>query len=79
MTERVRCLNKTELDIVKPVIQRGAYAAHSENMLVAMLADEEEKVRCDAIGQILKIREKSTANKLRTFEVPTINFNAQRY
>lgn len=65
-------------NIVDPVIQRNGYFGHPENILVAMLADESETLRILALRRILKARQE-TVSRIRTFELPKFDFNAQNY
>lgn len=67
--------------VIDPVIQRNAFFAHSENVLLAMLADYREHVRELALRRILKIRRATSdsGTVLRIFEVPTLNLNADDY
>ena len=45
--------------IVQTVMQRNAYFAHPEAILLSMLADEDGEVRAQAVNTILTIRMKS--------------------
>ena len=76
-------------------MQRNAYFAHPENILLAMIYDEDAPTRKMAWEKILKARhsefkEKSKSgkkrteknkqgNKIRTFKVPTLDFGAKRF
>ncbi|CAH1116385.1 unnamed protein product [Phaedon cochleariae] len=66
--------------IVDPVIQRNSYFAHSENILLAMLADSRKYIRELALRRILKCRTSHPIeNGIREFKVPRINFEAEEY
>lgn len=66
--------------IIDPVIQRNAYFAHPENLLLSMLSDKNKTVRELAAKRILKARNSPhTGNLPRVFEVPQINFDANEY
>lgn len=66
--------------IVDPVIQRNAYFAHPENLLLSMLSDENKTVRELAARRILQARSSPHTEKVpRVFEVPQINFDANNY
>lgn len=70
----------TELrNVVIGVAQRNAYFAHQENVILAMLGDENETVREMAVKSILAARRLKIPAKLRKFKLPEINFNAQVY
>ena len=64
--------------MVIPVIQRGAWRAHSENMLLAMLESEEQARRQFAIEKTKEIRgkQKFGDSSIRDFHVPEVNFDA---
>jgi hypothetical protein len=59
-------------------IQRNAFFAHHENILLAMIHDSREDVRELACRRILHAR-KSKVVTLRRFTVPSLNFNAKEY
>jgi hypothetical protein len=66
--------------IVDPVIQRNAYFAHQENMLIAMITDENMSVRKLGYNKILKARlEKRETGNIRKFIIPQLNFQASSY
>jgi len=75
------------------VLKRNAFAAHQENVLLAMLADEDESVRRVAVNKIKAVRQESTKSpttssstkvqqkptSVRKFRVPSINEKAKSY
>ena len=63
---------------VEPFIKRNGYFLHSENLLLAMLADENSAIRNLAISRIQRAREIGEIN-LRQFRVPWIDFTATVY
>lgn len=66
--------------VIDPVIQRNAYFAHPENLLLSLLTDEQQHLREIAVNKIMNARNSPvTGNKPRVFEVPEINFNAICY
>ena len=80
--------NKIIQDIAVAVLQRNAYFAHHENILLAMLADNDHNVCLLAVNQILSIRvsKKNWDNigrdeevDVRKFIIPKINTNAKTY
>lgn len=80
MTVRIRYLEGKYLRVVQEVIQRNAYAAHPENVLFAMLADERRDVRADAVAKIMSVRKKqATPVEVRRFKIPEVNFSADDY
>ncbi|GBP06283.1 Protein asteroid homolog 1 [Eumeta japonica] len=80
LIESSRFLSSELKAVIDPVIQRNAYFAHPENLLLAMLTDEEKHIRELAARRILKARSSPSTGKLpRTFEVPELNFDAKSY
>ena len=65
-------------DVVNKVLQRNAFFAHPENILIAMLFDDEEHVRELEWRQVLKTRISATT-KRGTFIVPKLLLNSQKY
>ena len=66
--------------IIDPVIQRNAYYAHPENLLLSMITDERKQVRELGFRRIMKARQnKQLQKKLRLMQPPNLNFNATDY
>lgn len=65
--------------IINPVIERNAYFAHPENLIVAMIMDERQHVRELGLRRVLKARESCKGKSIRNFRVPTLDFNAIDY
>ena len=67
--------------IIDPVIQRNAYFAHQENILVAMLSDSRTEIRELAYNRIMLTRskEKKMEPTPREFVIPKLNFHAKEY
>lgn len=78
LIELTRYLPTTLKNIVDPVIQRNAYFAHPENLLLAMLTDFQPHIRELAARRILKARS-AKPKRLRLFQLPEVNFNASTY
>ena len=73
----VKQLPKESATIAKCYISRNAYFAHSENLLLAMLADSSRDKRQKAVHRILQTRkEASRKNVVRVFRVPSLNYDA---
>lgn len=66
-------------DTVNKVIQRNAFFAHPENVLLAMLADDRKYIRELALRRVLKSRVSRNDNQIRDFKVPKLNFAATDY
>ena len=67
--------------IIHPVIQRNAFFAHPENIILAMIGDDRHHIRELGLRKILKIRDNGGQNSknLRIFQVPKLNFDASAY
>ena len=64
--------------IVDPVLQRNAYFAHPENILICTLCDDRARICELAVQRILAARSKLKEG-IRVFRVPKINLNAKYY
>lgn len=69
MVQRCGYLNESLKKIVLPVIQRNAFYAHPENLLISMLADESKVLRELAYRRIMKVREDGESSEVRKFNV----------
>ena len=56
MVEWSRKLNQNSQEILQKTMQRNGFFAHSEAVLLAMLADSEKEIRVQAVNTILAIR-----------------------
>ena len=76
----IQLLNKhapqSVVNIVKPVIERGSWHGHSENILLSLLTQKDIAMRKFAVEKILNNRNKPAPSKLRDFHVPKINWDA---
>ena len=86
LMQLVRTQPKDVQEVAKKSVQTNAFFAHSSNLLVAMLADEEEAIRRKAVNAIIKIRSGEIKSKvertdsgLRIFRVPKLNWGARNY
>ena len=82
----VKSQPKAVQDVAKKSIQTNAYFAHSSNLLLAMLADDDETKRRKAVNAIVKLRSdeirsdvERTDSGLRIFRVPKLNWGAKDY
>lgn len=64
--------------VVHATLQRNAFMAHPEHVLIAMLFDERKHIRVLAYKRIQKARE-TEKKGVRIFKPPQINFNAKDY
>ena len=55
-------LKNTEINIVKKVVQRNAFFAHPDQLLLAMCTDRYEAVRREAVNKIRKLRDQYIPN-----------------
>ena len=79
MIQRIReNIEEDDQKILLAVLNRNSYFAHSENILLAMLVDEDCDVRKIAVKKIIGIRAKKQL-QVRKFEKPKVNFAAQKF
>lgn len=62
--------------VIEPVIQRNAYWAHPEALLLAMAADRNPEVRTQAVRTIQHCRQQPPTGKVRPYILPTVQFSA---
>ena len=65
--------------VVVDFIQRNAYFAHSENLILAMLQDERQHIREHGLRRIIKFRGIIRSSGIRPFHIPKSNFSSQEY
>lgn len=73
-----RYLEKELLSIIDPILQRNAFFAHPENLLLSMIFDEKKDTRQEAFQHITSARNLNKS-KLRKFMTPELNFLADDY
>ena len=76
--ELLRELPEDIQEVVRPVLQRNAYWAHAEQLLLGMVADDDTEIRVEAVRQIRAARQRETED-VRPFRLPALNFGASRY
>ena len=78
---RVRKLGERVKNIVYPVLQRNAFYAHAEALIVAMVYDEEKATRILGYRRLLKARNTEITRRsgVRHFTLPDVNFEAKTY
>ena len=69
-------------DIATRVVERNAFFAHPENIMLAMLGDENEEIRNAAVKKIVSLRnnkenEGARNMNIRHFKVPKISPTAK--
>ena len=74
-----RCMELKYRKIIDPVLQRNAWFAHPENLLLSMIFDDNPDMRTFGWRRNLKARTSSSPNAIREFTVPEINVNAANY
>ena len=81
--EALRLMSPATKKIVCPVIQRNAFFAHPENLLLAMLCDQRAHVRELAWRRIRAARLRTSSSEelgvIRRFLIPDLNFDASDY
>ena len=77
-TQLLKYLPPAVNNIVKPYSARNAYFAHPENVLLAMMTDEDCNKRAKAVNIVLNLRDQKSEilSQIRKFHVPQINFDA---
>ncbi|ESN92905.1 hypothetical protein HELRODRAFT_165041 [Helobdella robusta] len=65
-------------NIVFKTVQKNAFFAHPENILLAMLQDDAENIRELSLRRILKARKESKGKKVREFKLPKLKIDASR-
>lgn len=78
MIQYSRYLSSDLKSIIDPVIQRNAYFAHPENILLTMITDPSPTTRELGFRRLVKAKQK-TEESLRQFKVPKLNFDAKSY
>jgi len=94
LVERVRQFPSDKVrDISMKVLQRNAYFAHSENVILGMLTEDDENIRRRAVDKISELRSEASASTdmesstletsrkdvVRQFKVPKINVEATHF
>ena len=75
----VKQLSEEVQKVVVPVLQRNAYFAHHENVLFAMLADENPTIRELAWRRIKQSHSNESSKKVRKFKIRELNFDCKDY
>lgn len=67
--------------IVMPVVQRNAYFAHPESVLLCMISDERPHIRELGWRRIKNVRAtcRASSSNVRSFKVPKLNTNCNDY
>ena len=80
LIESARKVSDRCQSIIKEVIKRNGYFAHHENVLIALVNDDNESLRKLGWRMAKKARELMKGNKnIRAFSIPKINFSAENY
>lgn len=80
LINKSRYLREDLKSIVDPVIQRNAFYAHHENLLLALLTDDRKHIRELGLRRIMRARaSKKPQRDIRMFEVPVLKFDAADY
>lgn len=79
IVKSTRYLDDSNKANVDPVLRRNAFAAHAENILLAMVCDEGDFTRKIGYRRILAARNFCHRFGVRRFKVPDINLNANHF
>ena len=71
-----RYLDEKLLAIIDPVLQRNAYFAYAENLLLSMIFDDKKSIRQTAFQHIMAVRSHEQKS-VKKFECPVLNFKAK--
>ena len=63
-TKAILKFDEKTVEVIRPIFENGTYWQHSENVLLAALADERQVIRSKAVEQILKIRHDEKTRKM---------------
>lgn len=74
-----RYLSEDIKAVLDPVIERNAYFAHPENLLLSMLTDDNKHIRELGCRRIIKARTLRQSTAMRSFVIPKINFDCTNY
>lgn len=75
-----RFLPENLLQVIDPVIERNAYFAHPENLMLSMIVDKRTHIRELGLRRIIKARTSAPKRKsIRAFHPPKLNFQATEY
>ena len=79
--QKTRCIPSEIQEVVLPIIQRNGYFSQSENILLAMVNDENMIVCELGLRTVLRSRKlcEGPLTKIRGFKVPKISFDADIY
>ena len=69
----------TALATVQQNLTGNAFMAHSENIVLAMLGDEDSGIRAEAAALIKDARQRRQPGPIRKFKCPKVNFDAVTY
>ncbi|BES87539.1 Hypothetical protein NTJ_00345 [Nesidiocoris tenuis] len=79
MIKRSSFLPQKHREVVHGVLQRNAFFAHPENIILAMLHDRKKEIRQMGVKKILEARTAVQKEEIRKFENPRLNFMASDY
>ena len=72
-------LGAEDWKILEPVLQNNSYFAHSENILLAGVCDNDDTIRHFCCDKVIKLRSNSFCSSVRIFDKSTIKFNANAF
>ena len=77
--KRTRYLPKKYRNEVEESVQRNAYYAYHENILLAMLCDSRKDIRQLSYQRIIIARDNAPLSVQRKFKIPKLRFDAKEY
>lgn len=79
MLKRSLYLRDDLKNIVIRTIQRNSFFVHPENLLLAMLQDDQSHIRELALRRLIKARQLRNGNEVREFQLPKLQIDASNY
>lgn len=70
LRRQARYCRLADLPVLRASVHRNAYMAHEENVLLAMLGDDDPVVRAEAVRIIKRIRSTPVSDSVRPFRAP---------
>ena len=79
MTRRQQYFSGVPLAAVQQNLARSTVMAHLENVVLAMLREEDGEARSEAVTMIRAARQRRTPGSVRKFRCPQVKFDASTY
>lgn len=77
--QQLRLIDANFIQTIRNTISRNCFHLHPENLVLAMLNDDDEQIRYRGWKKILEIKNAQQTEEIRIFNLPNINFDANNY